>query len=106
MRNTLIDSLLRFIDLELTEPNPPEMEEQEYGYVIFEPLPNITIRNKGTPIPSETVVSIKTSNHDNVMVDQTINICDQPHNENLTLQKKRIPKANCDNFWNSYENNS
>ena len=78
MRNTFIDSLLRFIDLVLTEPNPPEMEGHEYGCAIFEPLPDITIRNKGTPIPSETVVNIKTSNRDNAMVDQTINVCDKP----------------------------
>ena len=46
------------------------MEGHEYRYAIFEPLPDINICNKSTPISSHTVASIETSNNDNAMADQ------------------------------------
>ena len=45
------------IDLDLTEPNPPEMEGHEYGYAIFEPLQEINISNKSTHISFLTITS-------------------------------------------------
>ena len=41
----LADTLSRLYDLDLTKPTPPEMEGHEYGYTIFELLPDINVSN-------------------------------------------------------------
>ena len=54
----------RLVDLKLTEPNPAEMEGHEYGYTIFEPLPDIDASStKSTPVSSMTVTNKETNNH-------------------------------------------
>ena len=71
VKTPIADTLSRLINLDLTEPNPPEIEGHQYGYAIFEPLPEIHISKKSIPKHSQTVTSIETSNHDNAMADHT-----------------------------------
>ena len=54
----LANTLLRSIDLNLTELSPPELEGHEYGYGILEPLPDINI---SSPVCSLTAANKETN---------------------------------------------
>ena len=69
VNNTFEDTLPKLSDLNLTEPYTSEMEGHEYGYAIFELLPDINISNKSIHISSLTVTCIEANNNDNMMVD-------------------------------------
>ena len=62
--------ILRLIDHDLTGTSPPEMEGDDYGYAIFEPMQDLNISNKSTPLFSLTIISLERNKHDNAMMGQ------------------------------------
>ena len=59
IKNTLAKTLFRLINLELTELNSPEKEGYEYGYAIFEQLPDIYVDcSKCTSAPPENISNL------------------------------------------------
>ena len=59
----LANTLLRFFNLDLTKPSPPEKGGFEYGYAMFEPMPDIYVDiSKHTPIPPVGISNINVTN--------------------------------------------
>ena len=64
---TLTDALSKLTNHQIIEPNPPEKEGYEYGYAMYEPLPDVHVNSsKHTPIPPAGISYINTKNERNV----------------------------------------
>ena len=52
------------INLELTEPNPAEKEGYEYGYAMFEHLPDVYVNSrKHEPVPCVGISNVDATNN-------------------------------------------